>query len=286
MTKIIACIDGSKAATAVCDAAAWASQQLIAPLALLHVLDKTEYPTQEQHSNLSGNIGLGSRENLLEELVELDEKRSKLALEHGKHLLQAAKQRVESAGVADISIHQRHGNLLETLAEMEADMRLLVMGRQGEAHNDETHAIGSHLENVVRTLDKPILVALPEFKTPQNFMLAYDGSATAKSALDKIADSPLLKKLPCHLVMVADATPQLEAELSEAGTRLRNAGFEVTTAMRSGAVQPTLQSYQQQNTVDLLVMGAYGHSRIRQFLVGSNTARMVRLSDTPLLLLR
>ncbi len=286
MTKIIACIDGSKAATAVCDAAAWVSQQLNASLALLHVLDKTEYPTQQAHSNYSGNIGLSSRESLLEELVALDEQRSKLALEHGKHLLQAAKHRVEQDGVADVSVHQRHGNLLETLAEMEADMRLLVMGRQGEAHNDETHAIGSHLENVVRTLHKPILVALPEFKAPKNFMLAYDGSATAKSTLEKIADSPLLKKLPCHLVMVADATHQLEAELSAAGARLRNAGFEVSTAMRSGAVQPTLQTYQQEQEIDLLVMGAYGHSRIRQFLVGSNTAKMVRLSDIPLLLLR
>jgi nucleotide-binding universal stress UspA family protein len=33
-------------------------------------------------------------------------------------------------------------------------------------------------------------------------------------------------------------------------------------------------------------MGAYGHSRIRQFLVGSNTAKMVRMSDIPILLLR
>ncbi|MCC5796545.1 MAG: universal stress protein [Methylophaga sp.] len=286
MTKVIACIDGSKAATAVCDAAAWASQQLNAPVQLLHVLDKTEYPTQEQHSNLSGNIGLGSRENLLEELVELDEKRSKLALEHGKHLLQDAKQRVESDGVADVSIHQRHGSLMETLAEMEADMRVLVMGRQGEAHDTESHAIGSHLENVVRTLHKPILVVLPEFRAPQNFMLAYDGSTTAKKALAKVADSPLLKNLPCHLVMVADNTPQLEADLSDAATLMRNAGFDVTTAMRSGSVQPTLQQYQQQNAIDLMVMGAYGHSRIRQFLVGSNTAKMVRLSDIPLLLLR
>ena len=40
MTKIIACIDGSNAATAVCDAATWASQRLKAPLDLLHVLNQ------------------------------------------------------------------------------------------------------------------------------------------------------------------------------------------------------------------------------------------------------
>ena len=37
MTNVIACIDGSNAATAVCDYAAWASQRLSAPLTLLPV---------------------------------------------------------------------------------------------------------------------------------------------------------------------------------------------------------------------------------------------------------
>ena len=38
--------------------------------------------------------------------------------------------------------------------------------------------------------------------------------------------------------------------------------------------------------IGLLVMGAYGHSRIRQFLVGSTTTSMIRSTTTPLLLLR
>ncbi len=33
-------------------------------------------------------------------------------------------------------------------------------------------------------------------------------------------------------------------------------------------------------------MGAYGHSRIRQFFVGSTTSSLLRTSTTPLLLLR
>lgn len=91
MTKIIACIDGSITSPAVCKAAAWTSQRLTAPLDLLHVLDKTEYPKPENSKNLSGNIGLGSHEHLLQELIELDEKRGRLALEHGKNILQEAR---------------------------------------------------------------------------------------------------------------------------------------------------------------------------------------------------
>ncbi|NEX14929.1 MAG: universal stress protein UspA, partial [Prosthecochloris sp.] len=123
MTKVIACIDGSPVAPAVCDAASWASLSLEAPLTLLHVLDRSEYPVK---GDLSGNIGLGSREHLLDELVSLDEQRGRLALEHGKHMLEAAKIRAEEHGAKDLSKLQRHGNLLETLQELESDTRLLV----------------------------------------------------------------------------------------------------------------------------------------------------------------
>ncbi|MDP5776249.1 universal stress protein, partial [Pseudomonas aeruginosa] len=44
--------------------------------------------------------------------------------------------------------------------------------------------------------------------------------------------------------------------------------------------------YQNEHAIDLLVMGAYGHSRIRQFLVGSTTTSMLRSTTSPLLLLR
>ena len=88
MTKnVMACIDGSSSSPIVCDYAAWASVRMSAPLVFLHVLDKSEYPVK---SNLSGNIGLGSRETLLKELAELDEKRGKLAMEQGRLMLEAA----------------------------------------------------------------------------------------------------------------------------------------------------------------------------------------------------
>ncbi|MDT8310385.1 MAG: universal stress protein [Methylophaga sp.] len=286
MTKIVACIDGSNASTAVCDAAAWASQRLNAPLDLLHVLDKSEYIKKGEGKNLSGNIGLGSREHLLEELVELEEKRSKLALEHGKAMLQDARQRAREHGATEVTTHQRHGDLIGTLVDLQHDTRMLIIGRQGEAHEKQEHSLGSHLENVIRSVHRPLLVTVPGFEAPKNFMIAYDGSATASKALEKVAESDLLKGLPCHLVMVAGNDTEHQAQLNAAATRLREMGFDVTSTLLQGDVEPVLHQYQQDNDINLMVMGAYGHTRIRQFLLGSNTAKMVRLSDIPLLLLR
>ena len=98
--RIIACIDGSRAAPAVCDYAAWASRQMEVPVTLLHVLSQERYPVAP---DLAGNIGLGSREYLLEELAELDERRSKLALEHGHHLLDEA-ERLVKAGTRELLV--------------------------------------------------------------------------------------------------------------------------------------------------------------------------------------
>ncbi|WP_413042760.1 universal stress protein [Pseudomonas sp. YJ42] len=283
MNQVMACIDGSPQASAVCDCAAWASRQLDAPLTLLHVLDQQQYPAT---GNLSGIIGLGSREYLLEELAALDEKRSKLALEEGQMMLDAARQRVITAGVEQPDVRQRHGDLVETLHDLEPDIRLLVIGKQGEDSGSDLQLIGSQLESVIRTLHRPILVTPADFSVPTSVMLAFDGSATTRKGVEMLASSPLFKGIPIHLVMVGDDTTDSRALLESARDSLAAAGFEVHIAIRAGEVEPVLHAYQAEHQVGLLVMGAYGHSRIRQFLVGSTTTRMIRTTTTPLLLLR
>lgn len=283
MNQIMACIDGSAQAAAVCDCAAWASQQLDAPLTLLHVLDQQQYPAA---GNLSGIIGLGSREYLLEELAALDEKRSKLALEEGRMMLDSARQRVITAGIAQPDVRQRHGDLVETLRDLEADIRLLVIGKQGEDSGNDLQLIGSQLESVIRTLHRPILVTPASFSVPTSVMLAFDGSDTSRKGVEMLASSPLFKGIPIHLVMVGDDNGEHRALLDSARDALVSAGFDVHIALRSGEVEPALHAYQAEHRIGLLVMGAYGHSRIRQFLVGSTTTRMIRSTTTPLLLLR
>lgn len=283
MTNIVACIDGSSIAMAVCDAGAWASERTGAPLQLLHVLDKTEF---EVNRDLSGSLGMYGREFLLEELTQLDEQRGKLALEHGKHMLQEAEKRAHEDGAVNISRQQRHGSLLETLQEFAAQTRIVVIGRLGEGHENVVHAVGSHLESVIRTVQVPVLVAVKGFTVPTSFMIAYDGSDIAKDALERYASSELLKGLACHLVMVCRDRKERRLQLQHATDKLAAEGFEVSQHMAEGELQQVLNNYQKDNNIDLLVMGAYGHSRIRQFFVGSNTTKMLSNSDISLLLLR
>ena len=282
MSDVIACIDGSPAAARVCDYAVWAVQRLNAPLTLLHVLDHSRYPVE---SDLSGNLLLGGRESLLTELSELDAKRNKLALEQGKLMLEAAAGRAIEKGVSEPKQRQRHGGLVETLAGMQEQTRILVIGKLGEEHAGEAAQVGDHVEQVIRTMHKPILVVPADFSEPGNIMLAFDGSPTCREGVKMLAASPLFLGLPCHLVAVGK-DKQLGEDLAWARDTLEQSGHEVKVTQLEGDVEPSLHQYQQDNGIDMVVMGAYGHSRIREFFVGSTTNKMIREAKVPHLLLR
>jgi nucleotide-binding universal stress UspA family protein len=280
---VLACIDGSSFSPAVCDAAVWAAPRLDAPLTFLHVLSK---PLQPPRADLSGSIGLGAQESLLEELAAMDEKRGKLAQERGRQILAAARKRAATAGIAEPGGLQRHGGLVETLAELEDSIRLLVLGRRGEAAEYASEHLGSHLERVVRAMRRPILVTPVEFYPPHRIMLAFDGSDTTRKGVDMVARSPLFRGLPCHLVMAGADTAENRAQLAHARQILEMAGFEAPAVVLPGEVEEVLAQYQQEHNIGLMILGAYGKSRIRHLLIGSTTTAMLRNSTIPLLLLR
>ncbi|MGL5108983.1 MAG: universal stress protein [Vibrio ordalii] len=281
MTNIFACIDGSLAMTAVCDAAAWASINTGLPITLLHVLEKSEF---EGHSDLSGNIGLGSRELLLQELSELDHQRSRLAHEQGRILLDSGKEYLAGLGMSGVETLQRHGQLVETTLELSSNMRMLIMGKQGSTHAHDL--IGSNIENVIRTLANPILVVQSGFQAPSRFLFAYDASPTAKKVLELIASSPLLKGLECELVMVGERSDEHERQLAQAKQLLKSAGIKAEAILLQGEVVPVICQHTVEVGCDLIVMGAYGRSLMRQFIVGSTTTHMLKKTETSILLLK
>ena len=158
------------------------------------------------------------------------------------------------------------------------------MGKQGTAH---AHAlIGSNIENVIRTLANPIMVVQPGFQAPSRFLFAYDASPTTKKVLELIASSPLLKGLECDLVMVGEPSDEHERQLAQAKQLLKSAGIRVEAMLLQGEVVPVICQHATDAGCELIVMGAYGHSRIRQFIVGSTTTGILKKTNASLMLLR
>jgi len=272
--RVIACVDGSPSTRSVCEYAAWAAAKLGVPLVLMHVLEKNDPPAV---SDLTGTLGIDSRQQLTEELAHIEGERSRLLMAQGKAVLAACAAWLKQGGYPDVQRLQKHGALDEIVAEL-GDIRLMVLGRKGSRH-----PVGSHLESVIRLQQRPALIVPETFSPPLRVMFAWDGSEASRENLMRMSVSPLLSGLICHLVMVnGDATT-----LQDAQVILEKAGI-VTEARRlkDHSVTGALCRYADENEIGLTVMGAYGHSRLRRFFIGSHTSEMLAESRQPLLMLR
>lgn len=282
--KLLACIDDSAYTHSVCDHAAWAAQRLGAAIELLHVIDR--HPETAPVADYSGNIGLDAREALLRELADIDARRGKLAQEHGRLLLDAARRRIEAAGITKVETRLRHGELVETVGELEAGVDLIVIGKRGEHADFAKLHLGSNLERVVRASRHPILVASRAFKPIAQMAIAFDGGASSRKAVEMAASHPLLRGLRCHLVTVGGNTPEIRAHLAWATTLLDAREVPHLVEHVGGHPEQVIGDYVKRHAIDLLAMGAYGHTRIRQFIVGSTTTAMIRTCLIPVLLVR
>ncbi|MGE0111879.1 universal stress protein [Aquabacterium sp.] len=284
MNNVMACVDAQGNPAAVCDGAIWAAKALSASLTFLHVLDR--HQEKAPQADLTGQIGLGAQENLLSELAELDARRSTLAQEQGRQILEGARQRATSSGLNDVHIRQRHGELVESVAELEGEHALIVMGKHDHPAWVGRH-LDHHVERVIRAVKRPVLVmADGHFETPGSFVLAYDGSDASRKLLDQVGHNNLLKGLMCRLVHVGDVNAAMQEELGRAAEQIRAHGLHVETALIPGDVEHALADYVAEKQSGLLVMGAYGHSRVRRLVVGSTTTTLLRTSKVPVLVLR
>jgi nucleotide-binding universal stress UspA family protein len=283
-SPVLACVDQSRFADHVADHAAWASRRLEAPLEFLHVIDR--HPEMGSDDDRSGAIGIDAQEALLTQLSEKDAAVAREAREKGRVFLNRLRERVMAAGIEAPDTRQRHGSLRDTLVELEPDVGLFVLGRRGESAAATQRDLGRNVEWVVRALHRPILTVTEDFREPQRVMVAFDGGSVTRRAIATLADSPLLKGLPIHLLMSGRERPDSRRHLERARGRLEARGFTVTSALVPGDPEHVVAKTILDRDIDLLVMGAYAHSPLRSLIFGSKTNDLLRSARIPTLLMR
>lgn len=142
--KILACVDRSRYADYVADYAAWAAGRVAAPLELLHVLDR--HLERGPGDDVSGAIGIDAQGNLLGKLAADKAARIARAREHGRMFLLGLGARALSAGGGSVDLRQRHGTLVDTLADQETRVRLAVLGHAGEGAGTTSGGLGGNVE--------------------------------------------------------------------------------------------------------------------------------------------
>ncbi|RST83455.1 universal stress protein [Aquibium carbonis] len=282
MSRLLAFVDGSVYAESVCRLAAWAAVRMGASLEIAHVLGRRMAGTFD----LSGSLEVNQRAALLDEYARLDEQHAKLAQAKGRALLETARAIAAAAGVDQVETRLRNGDLLEALADLETDARMVIVGKRGEAADFAKLHLGSNLERIVRSSTRPVLVASRAYVPFDRFLIAFDGGKSASRAVDFVASSGLLKGLSATVLSVGADTAENRSRLDAPVRRLREAGFEVDGRLKPGDPDDVIGHHVETQGIGLLVMGAYGHSRIRSLVIGSTTEAMVRRCKVPVLMFR
>ena len=163
---------------------------------------------------------------------------------------------------------------------------MVVIGKRGEAADFAKLHLGSNLERVVRASARPVLVAARTYVRPECFVIAYDGGASANRAVDYVASSGLCKGMRATVLSVGADTIENRTRIDAPIARLKAAGYTVDGQLLQGEPEDVIGTHVESQKIGLLVMGAYGHSRIRSLVIGSTTEAMVRRCKVPVLMFR
>jgi nucleotide-binding universal stress UspA family protein len=285
MSRIIAFIDASIYADSVCDHAAWLAKRMSVGIDLIHVMGRRDITNAQ--GNLSGALDVDARDHLLAELSSIDEQNAKLAQKKGRAILDHAKKRLVSEGVTDISAKLRIGDLVDTMHEFEGDSSLIVIGKRGEAADFAKMHLGSNVERVARASHKPVLVTSRAFQPIKRVLIAFDGGPSVTKAINYLTQThETYAGLSLHLLKVGECTADATNRVDHAAGILKAAGYEVTSQIVSGEPEQVISKAVENDAFDLMLMGAYGHSRIRNLIIGSTTTEMIRSCKIPIVLFR
>ncbi|KQD00449.1 universal stress protein [Acinetobacter soli] len=277
MSRVIACIDSSPCINAIAEAAAWVARETKRELVLLQVLDY--YPASYHLGEISGVIGFESNAMLLKELAELEQKQSELAIDYSNNLLKHISEMIlDKYGLESTKIQEK-GDFLEQSFSVLRETDFVVIGKVGERAAEKNKPIGSNVENFIRGANCTIMTVGENFKIPTRFIFAYEYSPTCLNIMQRISQSDLLKSLQCHLLYVGDH-PEV---LKDPEEYLRTAGLDVVTVYRYGDVAENILEYQQELGIQMIVLGAFSHSKLHQFFLGSIATSIFRNASVPLL---
>lgn len=217
--------------------------------------------------------------------------------------LNSIEQRAAGALAAFEAVAQQAGvpSSEKRLIDDDAGAALCLQGRYADllvvSQDDPDESLPGEFatlpEYVVMHSGRPVLL-VPHTGTFDAFgrriLIAWDGSLEATRAVSGAL--PLLRNAQLVQAVVFDATSVPNAHGEEPGADLglylarHGVNVEVVQRSTEGGIDvgEALLSCAAAFGADLLVMGAYGHSRMREILLGGTTRTMLRSMNVPVLM--
>jgi nucleotide-binding universal stress UspA family protein len=276
--SILVALDGSDHADAALEHALWLAERLHATVLGLHVIDIVAIEGSILH-DISGSIGA-------EPYLDVSGKLREALNERGRIVLDAFRQRCVDRRVPSDTILAT-GIVANEICDQARVADLVVMGHRGINEKFSTGLLGSTTESVARKSPKPVLVCPMRFREISRPLLAYDGSQRASAAMHAAAELASTLSLPLTVLHVTREDLAGGARiLDEARRYLHSYGLAVEYQTVTGQPHERIVDVIRERGHELLFIGAYGHSRIIEMVLGSTTEYVLRNSPAPVFLAR
>ena len=275
--SILVALDGSQHADAALQYALWLAGRERATLVGLHVIDIVSIEGSFFH-DVSGSLGF-------EPYLDFAAKMREVLTERGKALLEAFRRRCADRGVpCDTALPM--GIIANEICDHARTADLVVVGHRGINEQFSTGLLGGTTESVTRKSPRPVLVSPMKFVEVRKPLVAYDGSPRAGLALHLAAEVASALGLPLTVLHVDREGRDVDTVLDEARRYLERYDVALDCERAAGSPHQRIVEFIADRGHDLLIIGAYGHSRIIEMVLGSTTEFVLRNSHCPVLLAR
>jgi len=213
------------------------------------------------------------------------EESRRLMEEKAEAVLKKCAEVLEEAGVS-FETERLSGPPADIIVERAHLVDLLVMGVRGEFATWESKMVGATLHAVSRETEKPIFVARREVIPTERILVGYDGSAPGSRAMQLAAFFASRLSVPLTVLSVSPNRNVGDRYAEEARKYLSHYDIEFDTDVIPGTPERKIASYAEEKGFSLIVIGRYGHSRIREALLGSTAENILRRSTVPAVMVK
>lgn len=178
--------------------------------------------------------------------------------------------------------HVCEGDTLQILLDAVQRTDLLVCGHAIKGDIGET----SLLQALLKDLPRPALVVPEGEFGSRSVVIAFDGSVQAGRTLASFAHSGLARDRAVHVVSFGEDSPQAQKTAESASNFLQRHQIAATISIdkvRRDVASQILEAAAGVSA-DLLVIGAFGQSSVREFFLGSVTRSILNTLPIPVYL--
>jgi nucleotide-binding universal stress UspA family protein len=270
--------DGSEGSRNALDYGIYISAKLNTLISGLHVLD-VNLLQGPMLTDISGAVGIPPYDGFFDAVHQsLSEKADFIINDFREQCLRAGLK---------TEIKKVIGKIDEIIIEEASTADFILMARKGEHfHLKKGGLLGSVAEAVIRHSGKPVMITPDKYREIESMGIAYDGSPSARKALEFSLGLSKQAAWPLTAVIITDNMEKattLTIQIEEAAHNQEN---ECEVIILRGKEAMEIIKFIQEDAVELMVMGAYGHNRLRELLLGSTTAQVIQKSTIPVLLMR